>query len=537
VTVSAEPIVAGREALARGAWTDARAHFVEALEERESADAYEGLGIAARYQLDGGAAQDAHERGYRLARTAADPDLAARLAMQLAYDAFVFRGPAEANGWIERAAQLVDGRPPSVATAFVHFGRAYLALLGRHDTEGARLDSEEAIALARAVGAVDYEMLSLALNGLSLVSTGNVDEGMRRLDAAVAAAVGGEMTDADSIETVCCLLIDACKRVRDLERASEWCQRVQQIAERFGDRGMFAICRTHWADILLWHGDFSRAEIELLAAIEELGALRPEKDADAIVRLAELRRRQGRTGDAEQLLARSTSHRFHSLVSGLLALDRGDTATSIDCAARFLRRIGESDRFERVVGLELLVRAAAAAGDVETAREAAEEIATTAETVGTAPLRAAALLAAGRVAAADGEGTAALAFIEDAADLYDAAGARYDAATARLELAAALRAEGRDADAKVATTRADDTLRGLGVSAPVNGGDGILSPREREVLCLVAKGRSNDEIAAQLVLSVRTVERHVANAYAKIGVSGRTSRAAATAWAHAHGLT
>src|SRR5262249_34463045 len=151
-----------------------------------------------------------------------------------------------------------------------------------------------------------------------------------------------------------------------------------------------------------------------------------------------------------------------------------------------------------------------------------EEIATTAGTVGTAPLRAAALLAAGRVAAADGEGAVALAFIEDAADLYDAAGARYDAAIALLELAAALRAEGRDADAKVANARADDMLRVLGISTPVNGGDGILSPREREVLCLVAQGRSNDEIATQLVLSIRTVERHVANAYAKIGVSGRT---------------
>jgi len=67
-------------------------------------------------------------------------------------------------------------------------------------------------------------------------------------------------------------------------------------------------------------------------------------------------------------------------------------------------------------------------------------------------------------------------------------------------------------------------------------GAGGLSPREREVLGLLAQGRSNDEIAATLVLSVRTVERHVANAYAKLRLSGRSARVAASAWAHAHGI-
>ena len=118
-------------------------------------------------------------------------------------------------------------------------------------------------------------MFALALNGLSLVSAGEIEVGMRRIDAAAAAAVGGEMTDADSIESVCCFAIDACKRVRDLERANEWCLRVRDIAVRFGDRQMFAICRTHYADVLLWHGDWKQAEQELTAAVKELGAIRP----------------------------------------------------------------------------------------------------------------------------------------------------------------------------------------------------------------------------------------------------------------------
>jgi DNA-binding NarL/FixJ family response regulator len=70
---------------------------------------------------------------------------------------------------------------------------------------------------------------------------------------------------------------------------------------------------------------------------------------------------------------------------------------------------------------------------------------------------------------------------------------------------------------------------------PSAGAPGELSPREFEILTLVADGRDNDDIAVQLVLSRRTVERHVSNIYLKLGLEGRTARAAAVAWAHRHG--
>jgi DNA-binding NarL/FixJ family response regulator len=63
-----------------------------------------------------------------------------------------------------------------------------------------------------------------------------------------------------------------------------------------------------------------------------------------------------------------------------------------------------------------------------------------------------------------------------------------------------------------------------------------LSPREREILSLVADGRDNSEIADRLVLSQRTVERHVSNIYLKLGLEGRTARAAAVAWALRNGV-
>lgn len=524
----------GREALARGAWAEARACFSAVLALNETPQAYEGLGTAARYQLDSDAAIAAHERGYRLARSHDDAAAAALLAIQLAYDAYAFRGPAEASGWVERAGQLVEGEPPSIAGACVLFLRAHFAL-GRHDVDFARKQAAQAVELAREVGTVDVEMLAVAVHGLALVSLGEIEEGMRLLDAAAAAAVGGEMTDCDSIETVCCYMIDACKRVRDLERASEWCIRVRDIATRFGDRQMFSICRTHYADVLLWHGDWTHADQELAAAVAELGAMRPGREADPLVRLAELRRRQGHSREAEELLARAALHRFHALVEGLIALDRGDAAAATGAATRFLRRVGEADRFERVAGLELMVRAAVAGGDMRAAHRAADEIAAIAAATPNSLLRASALLAQGRIAAAEGDAAAATALLEDAADLFEAVGAAYDAALTRLDLASALHAAGRTDAAVKTRARARDALRELGACLEAESVGG-LSPRETEVLRLVARGLSNDDIARQLVLSVRTVERHVANVYDKIGASGRTARAVATAWAYAHGL-
>ncbi|HXJ64797.1 MAG TPA: helix-turn-helix transcriptional regulator, partial [Actinomycetota bacterium] len=66
-------------------------------------------------------------------------------------------------------------------------------------------------------------------------------------------------------------------------------------------------------------------------------------------------------------------------------------------------------------------------------------------------------------------------------------------------------------------------------AAPVDDGLAGLSRRELDVLELVAAGASNEEIAARLYLSVRTVERHLSNVYAKLGVSGKAARAAAAA--------
>lgn len=534
-----DEIAAGREALRRGAMSEAHEHFVQALEKGESVEALEGLGLAARWLQRSEEAFAAHERAYRLAREQGDGYGAGRVAVQLAYDAYSFRGAAEATGWAERAILLLSEAAPSAELAIAELLIAHVTFLLRHDIASALAHAARAREVARAAGSVDAEMLALGFDGLVLVAQGSVEDGMRRLDAATTAAVAGEIEDLELVETVCCYLIDACKRVRDYERASEWVRRVQELSERYGHVEMFAVCRNHYADVLIWRGKWAEAETELTTAARELSSSRRSKAMDSLVRLAELRRRQGRLDEAAALAAESEGHTLAPLVRGLIAFDRRAPEEAADEVERFLRRVGEVDRFERVAGLELLVLARLALGDVERAAEAAAELEAVAERVRTPPLRAGAVLAAGRIAAAKRDWMVARAALEDAADLYLASGAPYDVARTRLELAPVLRALGRDAAAQRYEDEARAALQALGAPRPASGrtqDGGVLTRREHEVLDLVAQGRSNEQIAVELVLSVRTVERHVANIYGKIGASGRTARAVATAWALARGL-
>lgn len=529
---------AGQAALRRGAWQEARARFEAALADEETPAAFLGLGMAAAAQLDANATLEAHERGYRLARGVGDDRSAARLALELAVDCMYFRGPAEAGGWLERAGHLLERVPLGEEHGMLTYIRATFALNGAHDPATARALTAQGLAIARGIEYVPGEMLFLALDGLVLVAAGEVAEGMRHLDEATTAAIAGEVDDARFVELICCHLIDACKRVRDFDRAGEWCRRVEEIATRLNDAVIFTMCRTYYGEVLVWRGAWDEAELTLAAAGRDLASA--GRDAsDSLVRLAELRRRQRRFAEADALLAEAEGHPLAGIVAAGLAVDRGETRHGAEEAERYLRRVGTGDRLMRIPALELLVQARLALGRTREAQRAAEELAAIADDVGTAPLRAAALLARGRIEA-NAQSEHALATLEDAVDLFRASGVRAEAAVARLELAAALRQLGREKQAERAEATARRGLAELGVVLPERPQPRRrpeeLTRRERDVLRLLAQGRSNDGIAAELVLSVRTVESHVASIYSKIGVSGRTARAAATAYALANGL-
>jgi len=401
---------------------------------------------------------------------------------------------------------------------------------------------------------VDLEMHGLALEGLALVSAGEVERGMAQLDEATAAATGGEMRDPSIIGATCCYLIFACEWVRDYARAAQWCARVEALCERWGLGALLGICRAHYASVLMWRGAWAAAEEQLATAIASLDATRPGLSAEATVRLGELRYRQGRRDEAAALFERAASHPLAALGRAALAFDRGEPTGALEWTDRFLRRLPPGARAERVAGQELLVRVHLALGDRAAAGEALVELQAVAATIPTEPFRAAALAAEGVLASAEGEHALARRCLEDAVDRYDRGGAPFEAAAARLPLADALRALGRDAAAADELRRATAALRALGALGAAEtaaralgalpGGDApppppapvALTAREADVLRLLGRGLSNQEIAAALVLSVRTVERHISTIYGKLDARGKVARVAAGAYAARHGL-
>jgi hypothetical protein len=251
----------------------------------------------------------------------------------------------------------------------------------------------EAEALGRKLGDLDVQMTALALEGLVLVSQGEVRAGMARLDEATAAATAGEMSDPVAIGFACCYLIFACERVRDFDRAGPWCERLGRMAADQNVRSLRAVCRAHYGTVLMLRGDWERADAELGEATAVLAAT-PREGADAFARLAELRRRQGRTDDATALLARAEHHPLAILCRAALALERGDAGTAADAARRYLRLLGEAIT-ERAPALELLAEAHGAAGHADAAMLAARELRAIAERARTDPLLGAARHAEG----------------------------------------------------------------------------------------------------------------------------------------------
>jgi LuxR family maltose regulon positive regulatory protein len=548
----ASALDAGWAALSGGHWERARASFEESLAETESPEALEGLGWAGHMLNDDRLTFDARQRAYRLYLERGNTAAAARIASLLAADHLLFRGePAVANGWLQRAHSLLDDLEPGVDHGWLAIHEGHIAVSLDEDTAKARQLAARAVELGRRFGAPELEMLGLGLEGRALVSEGELEEGMRRLDEATTVALAGEASLLYCVAWACCYTISACERVRDYERAAQWCARVGEFC---GQHDIFLLntCRAHYASVLSWQGRWGEAESQLSAAVEGLRASRPPMVGDAIARLGELRRRQGRLAEAEELFARTESHAISLLGRAALALDRGQAPEAAELAERYLRRFPDPARVERSAGLEIAVRAFAQLGDDERAGEALEQLRAIAAQSRTRPLLAALSSSEGALAMAQGDHDAARRSFEDALDLLAASDARYEAARVRLDLANVLSALGRldRAERETETALADFAelgaegeraraeallakLRPTPAREVMDGPLGELSPRELEVLGLVAQGLTNRDIATRLVLSEHTVNRHVANILRKLALP---SRAAAASLAGRHGL-
>jgi ATP/maltotriose-dependent transcriptional regulator MalT len=536
-TPASDPRVAGWGELREGSWDDARASFERALADGESPEALEGLSWAAWWLDDAETVFSSRERAYRLYRRGGDAAAAARMATWLAVDQLDFRGAwSVAGGWLRRAHRLLDPLEPGPAHGWLAFQEGYMAHAAG-DTDAASRAAAVAADLGRRFGIADLEMLGLALEGASLVACARVGEGMSCLDEATAAALEGDATIPISSAWTFCFLITACTATLDLERAFEWCDRLEDFADRYGSRYMLAFCRAEYGQLNLWRGRWAEAEEMLEASVEDFSRSRPAWVGGPLAALAELWRRQGRTADALGLLDRAGGSGSAHLCRARIVLDRGKPLQAVGLLERRLRQLPAERELDRAPALEVLVHARVARGELDEARAATQELRDVATRVGTAPLRACADAAEGALLAAAGEHERARALLEDAVDCFERCGTPFEEAQARLELATCLIAQGRaeEADREAAASLEQLVALGAGPAADrarriLAAGEGAvagdLTPREREVLGLLADGLTNRQIAERLVVSEHTVHRHVTNLLRKLDMPSRTAAAA-----------
>jgi ATP/maltotriose-dependent transcriptional regulator MalT len=528
---------AADEAVRRADWPAASAAFRAVLAGTDSPETREKLGLTLYWQGDVDAAIAEQETAYRLYQGRDDRRGAARVATWLALEHESGRGqPAVANGWLQRARRLLAGLEPSPELAWLLFWEAHILFLFRRDETAARERLDEAMRLAQGHGLRDVELMLVGLEGVMLAHEGDLAGAMRRLDEVTTAALTGEVGDHSAAGNACCYVLTTCEEVGDLERAAQWLARVRQHYDPLRLVPLDNYCRNHTVGILLGTGKWAEAEEEIAKMERDSRLLAPGYVREATARLGELRRRQGRTEEAEALFAQVDTHPRAILGRAAIALARGNARAAVEMVERSLRQLPERDRLARLPALELLVEAHAAQRDVGAATAALHEMSELAQRLDTAAPRAMVRLAEGVVACASGDHDQGRRCFEDAVAAFARLGAPYEAARARQALARCLTALGRPAEAAQESRRAHDELRALGVAAGAPAAaarSSSLTPRERDVIRLVARGFSNKEIASELGLSEHTVHRHVGNILTRLELP---SRSAAVAYAAQSGL-
>lgn len=546
----------GKDALAVGAWEEARHHLEHAMQSGDSADVLENLAWACWWLNDVPRVFEYRTKAYNLFLANNDVFGASRTASWLGVDYLDFKGEgAVATGWFQRAENLLEGMPDSWELAFIKTLKARLSYEVDKNIERAFKLLDETRELSKSLKSIDGEMLSGALKGFILVMEGKVAEGMPLLDEATLLAVTSTQADMKFTTFTCCYLIDACERIRDFERAGQWCNTVKALCKRWDYREMFATCKMKYAGVLIWRGDWKEAEEELLSALSVFEEIRPLNVSSATVRLADLKRRQGKWNETEHLFSQVESHPLKLFYSASFYFDKGDNENAFPLAEKYLRKIPLTRKAERTAGVELLLKIYAKLGRIEEAQLLLEELREIATAINTPPIKAALLSSEGYLCLAKNNYEVSKQLFEDAIDIYESVQTPFELARTRMALAGALIQLNQRAQAESELNSSIATFNDLGAqkdyekarhllknlykdkAGETDGSKYEFTGRELEILKLLAEGKNNDEMAEKLFLSVRTVEKHITNIYGKLGISGKSARAYAASYAVKNKLT
>lgn len=534
-----------REYYERQSWREAHDRLLEADRKAPlTADDLDRLAASAYMLGDESESFDVWARAHHAFLAQGDSERASAAAFRIGFGLLSKGQHAHGSGWLARARRVLDDAGlDSVVRGYLLMPDGIRAgIAGEYERAYALFS--EALAIGQRFGDPDLIALARQAQGRSLIKLGRTAEGVALLDEVMVAVTAGELQPLITGD-VYCSVIDACSEIFDLRRAHEWTAALDEWCRTQSDQIPFrGSCLIHRAEILQLRGSWADALREAERACERLVVPPPRPAAGrAFYQRGELHRVRGEL-EAAEAAYRQASELGRKPQPGLalLRLAQGDTEGALVSVRRAIEETRDLSVKARAIcaSVEILL----AMKDTKAAREAVSEVRDMAEKLDAQFLRALAEQCAGAVSLAEGDPEEALKSLQSALATWRDMEAPYEEARVRMVIAMASRALGDDdaADLELAAARA--MFQRLGAAGELARIEASLAPRapagttrltarEREVLALVATGKTNRAIAEALDLSEKTVARHLSNIFTKLGLS---TRAAATAYAYQHKL-
>ena len=534
-----DELLQAREAYNRRDWAVALDRL-RGLDQLRAEDCL-ALATAAYLMGDIDEAVRALQAGYQQMITNGNDLGAVRFAFWLALILNVRGETAVGGGWVARGKRLLETEPEDIAERGYLLVHEFFQHLRRGDFARAGETAAGMVDAGRRFHQPDLVAQGLMCQGRLMIYAGRVPEGLALLDEAMIGISAAEVSPIMA-GMVYCAMIEACQEVSDFSRAAAWTRALNRWCD--AQPGLVPFtgqCSLHRGQIMRLRGAYDEALAEFALAQRRYqieGTAAPA--ALALTEQGDVLGIRGKLDEAEAAY-RQAAELGHEPQPGLVLtwIMRGRTAPAVSAVRRLLAEARTPVHRSRLLPAAVQVMIAAQLPDE--ARVYCDELSAIAAAFGNSAFQAMAAYATASVELISGHDQEALGHARESCHLWSEIGAPYEAARARVLIARALRQLGDEDSAASELGIARRAFAELGAAPAAQEVDrllrrerpGGLTEREVEVLRLVAEGRSNTDIARALVLSQKTVERHLSNIFTKLDVQSRT---AAAAYAHEHGL-